>query len=484
MLSLLNGGCLLTMVVNAGSRTNQWCSDRTSYWSNSLAVNPDGRWLSVAATDPALLHAQLSLVVQHQALSRGTSFPELYYYHRGMAIGIVTSRLAHPVEAIRDATIGAVALLSNSDVSGISSHVNRRFLSEACGECLDCDLIKVHLQNYFDVPADVRVQDSHIQGLFSLVQLRGGLQMLSTNEPVKRVVTWADLVHAASNDTVPRLGMSKCNAGYDLMELFPDPTSAGCLVRTIYPEEPPVPGPLKEGFETIRMLSMAQSSPDTVDLKSTVNRRILANVLYKIEYLLLDPGLLALEASNVQEGSRHSNYSDVWTPLFSATTDSNYSDVWTPLFSATTAGALIFTYSCLRNIAIPSRPYENLVRRLRHNLQLVFDEERTSSGSAEQGWTSREPNGHSPSGASAHPSLLLWLLMHGFKATARTPRKDVRAWFVRRGAEMCKTLEIDSVEGLDAAIKQVVVSRLQCVPVIHAYWKAMGDATELGEEFW
>jgi hypothetical protein len=32
----------------------------------------------------------------------------------------VTSRLAHPVEAISDPTIGAVALLANSDVSGIS----------------------------------------------------------------------------------------------------------------------------------------------------------------------------------------------------------------------------------------------------------------------------------------------------------------------------------------------------------------------------
>jgi hypothetical protein len=57
---------------------------------------------------------------------RGMPFPEQYYYHRGMAISIVTSRLVHPVEAISDPTIGAVALLSNSDVSKISTDPNIR----------------------------------------------------------------------------------------------------------------------------------------------------------------------------------------------------------------------------------------------------------------------------------------------------------------------------------------------------------------------
>jgi hypothetical protein len=243
------------------------------------------------------------------------------------------------------------------------------------------------LQNYFDVPPEV--QHSHIEGLRSLVQLRGGLHTLSTNENVKRVVTWADLVHASSNDRIPCLGMSQCNAGYDLKHLFPDSASAGSPVRMIYPEQPPVLAPLKEVFETIRLLSIAQSSPDIVDLKSTVNRRILANVLYRVEYLLLDPLLLPLGVSEGQEGS----------------TQLDYSDIGTPLFLATTAGALIFTYSCLRDLAIPSRPFERLVKRLRLNLQLVFDEEKSTSASSQHDCPSSDQHGDSPSPVNAKPWL-------------------------------------------------------------------------------
>ena len=327
--------------------------------------------------------------------------------------------------------------------------------------------MNAYLQNYFDVLPEVPpgVQNSHMKGLLSLVQLRGGLHTLSTNESVKRVVTWADLVHATSNDTVPCLGISKCNAGYDLELLFPGPTSAGSPLRTIYPEQAPVPAPLKETFETIRLLSIAQSSPDTVDLKSTINRRILANVLYRIEYLLLDPRLLTFEASEGGEGSSQSNYFDFWTPLF----------------SATTAGVLIFTYSCLRNLTIPSRPYERLVTRLRRNLQLIFDEEQWCRASGEFGAPSSDRSRDWPSSVEVHPSLLLWLLIHGFKATVRAQRRKDREWFVRRGAEICQNLKIGSVDELDTHVKQVVAFGFRCDPVIYEFWKAIRDAEELGE---
>jgi hypothetical protein len=308
------------------------------------------------------------------------------------------------------------------------------------------------------------VQHSHIKGLLSLVQLRGGLHTLSANEPVKRVVTWADLVHAAANDSTPCLGISKCNAGYDLKQLFPTPASDGCPARAMYPEQAPVPAPLKEVFETIRLLSIAQSAPDMVDLKSTVNRRILANVLYRVEYLLLDPLLLPL---GVSEGREESN-------------ESNCSDFWTPLFSATTAGALIFTYSCFRNLAIHSRPFQRLVTRLRLNLELIFDGEKSTTASFPEECPSVDQERDSPSPANANPSLLLWLLMHGFKATLRAHRECDREWFVWRGAAMCKFLSIRSLEELRTQIEEVVAFKVQCVPATEAFWKAICEHHETG----
>ncbi len=91
--------------------------DHTTYWTNSLANNPTGSYLSFAATDPAMLHATLSLVSQHEAFMRREPPSRPFYFHRGEAIRILTARIGNGVEAISDATIGAVAVLSITDVS-------------------------------------------------------------------------------------------------------------------------------------------------------------------------------------------------------------------------------------------------------------------------------------------------------------------------------------------------------------------------------
>ena len=91
--------------------------DQTTYWTNSLANNPTGTYLSFAATDPALFHATLSVVCQHEGFVRRQPASRLYYSHRGEAIRIITARIGNEVEAISDATIAAVAALSIADVS-------------------------------------------------------------------------------------------------------------------------------------------------------------------------------------------------------------------------------------------------------------------------------------------------------------------------------------------------------------------------------
>jgi len=63
-----------------------------------------------------MFHITLSLVAQHRNVALGQPLDERYYYHRGEAIRIVTSRLGHSFEEISDATIGTVAVLSSTDV--------------------------------------------------------------------------------------------------------------------------------------------------------------------------------------------------------------------------------------------------------------------------------------------------------------------------------------------------------------------------------
>ena len=89
----------------------------TSFWDNSLAVNPEGQWLSVAISDPAMLHATLCLVALHKLQTHGGGDATSYFWHRGEAIRLVSKNLTEPGQAASDANIAAVAILSASDNS-------------------------------------------------------------------------------------------------------------------------------------------------------------------------------------------------------------------------------------------------------------------------------------------------------------------------------------------------------------------------------
>ena len=89
----------------------------TSYWDNSVAVNPEGKWISVAISDAAMLHATLCLVALHKFQTRGEPLANSYFWHRGEAMRLIARNLADPEQATSDATVGAVAVLSASDNS-------------------------------------------------------------------------------------------------------------------------------------------------------------------------------------------------------------------------------------------------------------------------------------------------------------------------------------------------------------------------------
>ena len=362
----------------------------TSFWENSLAVNPDGKYFSVAVSDPALFHASMSLVTQHEAATRGTPLSAQYYAHRGAAIHIISTRIGHPVESISDVTIGTVAILASADT------------------CADIS------------------SNAHIHGLASLVELRGGLQTLSSSEQIKRVVTWADLVHAASYGKKPSLTISKCNAGSEVGAMF-GKNEVATLLQAIYHDLPPVPEQAIALYQNLRLLCIAKTSPDIVDMEDTFSRRVFANVLYRVEYLLLD-----------QTRS-------------STVTDASESADWALL--ASIAGGILFTYSRLRSLVVTLQPFQNLIKQLRRTLEHCLPK-----------GTLEEPT---PGIALA---LALWLLFVGFDSTNIPSRADDHEWFIRMATEICRRHGVRSRKELSAQLRQVVVLKTHCPPIADALW--------------
>ena len=95
------------------------------------------------------------------------------------------------------------------------------------------------------------------------------------------------------------------------------------------------------------------------------------------------------------------------------------------------------------------------------NLESAFDGQKSAGASfqQEQG-PSLNAKREVLSLAHGNPSLLLWLLMHGFKATRQGQRGSDCEWFVRRGVRVCKNLNIQWVLELRRRIALVLLSML------------------------
>ena len=86
-------------------------ADNTGFITNAFAINYDDAWKPFSTTDPALLHATLCLVAQHEDLIRGVEDSSENLFHKGEVMRLMNSRLLDGRYKVTDADVTSVALL-------------------------------------------------------------------------------------------------------------------------------------------------------------------------------------------------------------------------------------------------------------------------------------------------------------------------------------------------------------------------------------
>lgn len=322
----------------------------------------------------------------------------------------------------------------------------------------------------------------HMNGLEHMVNMRGGITALRDNEPVERVVTWADLSNAAMHDTRPRFPLGLCRIGHDLHQRFspPFPNSAGPAMMPNY-QRPPVPEDMVEIFHDLRLLCLALESPRLIDMNNMTNRRTHSNKLYHIEWVLLSAAPSSPTHTpfgpSLKVGPGASGYVNPPTAESCARS---------PASNACRHAALTFTYLALRNLPVSAAVFENLIYRLRNALIPLLESDyaaldlrspysRTPSGSPGPYPELEEPaptysyfSDRSPLPSSSFNlsgPLMLWLLVTGFAACPPS-RAEARGWFLGSVLRICGQEGILGAEALTAALKKIVWLDSTCIAVV------------------
>lgn len=397
----------------------------TSFWANSLAVNPEGKWLSVAISDPAILHATLCLVALHKFQTNRLPLANSYFFHRGEAMRLITARLDDPANATSDNNIGAIAILSTSD-------------------------------NTLAWPT--AIQESHMSGLLTLVNLRGGIDGMSSNKHIKRVVAWADVLHATTHNTMPQLGIAKCTTDRDTKPLLNLVKRHGFSVLNLNAaSDDIVPKSMQEIFQDLRLLAKAKSlllhaksGDSAADL-----RPMFSSLLFKTERRILGLGQGVLLAdAYIYEG-----HEDGLETLFCA--------------EAIKAACLIFTYHGLRDLDITAAFFEKLVYRLRDALENVLDHYRQVGARSEvlENETPEEKLLRELGLPVKHLNFLLWLMLNGWKSSGLEEQREDREWFVGAAASICSVACITTAAALGSRMQRVLFLPEYCLDAVTGLWK-------------
>ena len=296
-----------------------------------------------------------------------------------------------------------------------------------------------------------------MSGLLTLVNLRGGINGMSSNRHIKRVVAWADLLHATTHNTMPQLGTAKCTTDRDTKPLLNLVKRHGFSVLNLNAaSDEIIPKSLQDIFQNLRLLAKAKSL--LLHVKSgdaaAELKPIFSSVLFKTERRILELGQgVLLSDVYIQEG-----HEDGLETLFCA--------------EAVKAACLIFTYHGLRDLNITAVFFEKLVSRLRDALENVLDHYRLLGASSES--IVDEPREQfllRKSGLPAkHLIFLLWLMLNGWKASALDDQRDDRQWFVEAAAGICSMAHITSAAALGSKMQRVLFLPEYCLHAVRGLW--------------
>ena len=382
----------------------------TGFWGNAFAGNPEGIWLAITLSDPALFHANVCLVAQHRRLTRNVFDPKSYYWHRGEAMRIISSRLMAKYEAINDTTIGAVAILSNSDEHGLWAD---------------------------------DVQQSHIDGLAHLVQMRGGLAAMTTSEQIKRVVRWADLLHAISHDQQPRL-LDDALGGTADREVL---TELGADSSYNFKDQAAVPPAIDEFLKSLRTLSATKSGLLLKRDKKIC--KLFSSLLTATEMDALKLTRKSITDSFVLDDSIGSKF---WSSRHAA--------------EAFKSALTIFTLHDLRDLAQNSVVFHVPTQKLLQSLQGLLDLGLIGNPDAEQVAGAETVKTYS------YTDMLLWMLLQAWKATGQQPEQ--REWAAGLARQVCADGDVANYAQFAALTRRVLYSREHCPQTTRGLWKDVG----------
>ena len=265
----------------------------------------------------------------------------------------------------------------------------------------------------------------------TLVKLRGGLDGINTNRHIKRVVAWADILHATAHDEKPQFGIAQYGAHREMERLLE-------LVRkhthSMVFEDNCVPIYFQDVLSDLQALAMAKSLLSKKTFGSLQElRSVFSNLLFVAEHRILELGDTASSSKSMI--------------------------VTSSAIETVKAAALIFTIHGLRDLAITAAFYDSLVRRLRNGLYDIVHN-----------------GGHHlvPTSISDRPisaTFLLWLCLIGWKASATKSRQTERKFFRERAATLCKSLKIDSLTELYSHISKIMLLSDYQQPGCSGLWR-------------